>query len=814
MTILCAAVSSYALEVIADTVGFKKAGAFNAVELLRGEVSGVRVSATDGNPAGLMNVNIRGINSLRSDNQPLWIVDGTIVSMDQNDNLDAFWQYGESSYTPALNPLAFLSPSDIESIEVLKDLSSAAIYGAKGANGVIIIHTRKGSTIPRDIRWNSNVAITADANGLKLAPSFEHNHYLSVSGSEKGSQYNVSGSFRNKNGVLPCSGSNFGSLKANFGTQANPYLWFGLNALMSAGGTESPSAVAYFGRPSMTLSLRNPDLSPSTSYEDWQTDYVDHASDYRGLVSTYIQINFLKSFHFKVDAGVDFQHNKRTLYYGLKTDFGAMSESNVYGGAASLLASTMLGYSSSAELSFDRFFASNHHVRGMVTADLSGNRNLFNTMNRLDFTTQVLRENSISIGASPRYPYIYKRIWFQYGGYGTLSYDYKQIAGVNAVYRVDCVPKYMGAENNIYPAAEAYLDIHNVFFKDFQTISLLKLNGGYGESGRFKYVPYELFGNYLTGEWFEPSSDTKAFFDGLCKNHAKEWHATIETGFFGERLKAAVTYFDKTADDAFVTYQLGHPETEGATRWIWDGCEHVFERKATIRNHGYELDLSADIVKAGCFRWTVDANLTYMANYIETMDLQDFRGMKVGDNSYYNCNTNALPLGCLMGYMVDADGKIMDQTGDGRCRESDMTLLGTTIPKVYGGLTTNVFAGRFSFQATLDWAAGHKIGNMNNYLSDAVRGDTGAYTLTGEMAERGDFLRLGVIGLKYDIPTGVKWIKDIAVGASCYNAAMFTKYSGWNPDVNCFGTSPLSNGLDYGSYPFCRTFILSLSAKF
>ena len=132
---------------VVDSSGFVSSAATNAVELLRGRVSGV------------MNIHIRCLNSLRSDNQPLYIVDGAMVSSELNDNVDAFWQYGELNYTVPLNPLSFLAPSEIESIEVIKDASATALYGSRGANGVVIINTRKSSSPNKNFSFSANAGV-------------------------------------------------------------------------------------------------------------------------------------------------------------------------------------------------------------------------------------------------------------------------------------------------------------------------------------------------------------------------------------------------------------------------------------------------------------------------------------------------------------------------------------------------------------------------------------------------------------------------------------------------------------------------------
>ena len=212
----------------------------NVSELLRGQISGVHVGAIDNNPNGALNVNIRGLNSLRTDNQPLWIVDGVMLSSDLNQNLDAFWQYGERSYTAPLNPLAFLAVEEIESIRVLKNASATALYGSKGANGVVIITTKTGKEGSKDIDWSSNLRLNTNAS-FRSAPTFSHNHHLSLNGGGNKTNYKVAADFRNISGVTPRNTSNYGMLNARFDTHANNVVWFGLNANLSIGKTSNPT---------------------------------------------------------------------------------------------------------------------------------------------------------------------------------------------------------------------------------------------------------------------------------------------------------------------------------------------------------------------------------------------------------------------------------------------------------------------------------------------------------------------------------------------------------------------------------------------
>lgn len=809
------ALSASAGVIITDTLGIRTAASDNVAELLRGQVAGVRVSSIDGNPVGGVNVNIRGVNSLRTDNQPLWIIDGAMVSTDLNENLDAFWQYGERSYTAPLNPLAFLNANEIESIEVLKDISATTIYGERGANGVIIVKTRMPSSGERNFLFSTNAGISTDACGLGLKPSFSHNHYLGVNGTAANTSYNISGTFRVTDGIMTRNSSTYGSVKANFETRANNVLWFGLNAVISAGKSSSPSGVAYLGRPSATLALRDASLSPGTSASEWADDYDDDTEDYRSLISTYIRFNFSPSLYAKVSGGMDYQHNKRIIWYGRGTEFGACSSENQYGGAAGVLVSQLLGYNTAAELTLNRFFASRHHIKATLSAEYLGNMNKFNTLNGINFVSHKLRGKGLETGAYETRLHKFFRNYSHFGGYAAAAYDYDGIFGISAAYRTDWSPKYLDREINSYPSVEAFLDIRKAFFSNSGLVSSLKAEAGYGESGREEYVPYELFENYLSGGWFVPEPGTSTFYDGLDKLRTKEFHIGFRSGILGDRFTLGISWFDRATDDIFRMYRLGNaPEEEKKTVWQWGGCEMVFDRVSCVTNNGYEFETSLGIIRSRDWKWDVRANVTYSGNRVTSSNSNDFYGRKVGSGIFCTCNSPGAPVSTLFGYQTGADGKIEDLTGDGRINEADLVTFGNTIPRVYGGLQSTLSFKNLTMELLLDGAAGHKVANLNSLVKEGVKGPDGVIVLTSNFVEKGDYLRVSQIGFRYRVPLESKTIKALDLRASIHNPITFSAYKGWNPDTNCFGVSTLANGLDYGSYPVSRMFLIGASLKF
>lgn len=196
---------------------------------LQGAVAGLNVTSNSGQPGATSTVRIRGGNSITGGNEPLYVIDGFIVYNDASST-----KTGASGSDAALDPLAFLNSADIESIEVLKDVSATAIYGTRGANGVIIITTKKGSHGRNNISYsgtfgwstaakkldllnaeqfadaynelNPQTPITSGADydwqseALRTASSQEHQ--LSVVGGDERSRYAISGSYKNQEGIV------------------------------------------------------------------------------------------------------------------------------------------------------------------------------------------------------------------------------------------------------------------------------------------------------------------------------------------------------------------------------------------------------------------------------------------------------------------------------------------------------------------------------------------------------------------------------------------------------------------------------------
>lgn len=756
--------------------------ATSPAELIQGTISGVRVSSVDGNPDGLKNVNIRGINTFRGDSQPVWIVDGVILGSDIVRNLDGFWQFDEESYTAPLNNIPFLNPSEIESIEVLKDVSASALYGAMGANGVILVTTKRAKETDPLVYLNSNW-------GIRNA-SLTTTNSFGVSKLADKTSYRFTGYYRHNGAMVDNSGSNQFTLTASLESRANPYIWFGINTIASLGMIASPGTTAYFGNPSTMLLKRFPEFFTEDTADGWKKDFDDDSKDYRTVTSAFLTLNFTPALRLHTTVGVDFQDNRRAIWYGNGTSFGAASN-----GAASNISSVLLNYNVRSELSWKHYFTEDHLLNLSAVAEILGNSNKFNTMNGKDFFNHDLRAKGIQAAASHPQIHRFAHNWFRHAYYLRASYAWKDIVGIDGFFRTDFTPKYRDDKPSYYPGANAWFA-----WKWF------RLTAGWGISGREYYVPYELTSSWLRSDYPEVETGAESFFSSMNTLTSQEYNVGLEAKFWKDRIRIAGKFYNKSTLDAFNMYCFG---IKGQILWSDSDRTDVLERSGSLRNRGLEFDADALVVNLPKHKLNLFATASFNVNQITEIDRKDMRGLNVGSGSYVNLNVIGHQVGEVFGYKTDTEGNFIDITADGKVTEVDRVILGNVIPEFTGSLGATYSFDRLSVSMLWDGAAGYDLINMNRMLKD------GATEVSADYVEKADFLRLARLSVGYDFKLPQKsFIKQLSLNLSAANLLTLSGYSGWNPDVNSFGLTVLSGGIDYGSYPQVRTVVLGVSAKF
>ena len=769
--------SAMAGDVVKDDLGTHASAAKTVESLLHGQVAGARVWSMDSSPMSAQGVSIRGVNSIRGNSQPVYVVDGTVLNSSNVRNINPLWQYGDAAFAAPVSVLSFMTPDDIESIEVIKNASAAALYGSKGANGVVIINTRRLEQEKMKTVWDSDVDVSVPVLKGFSTPSVSHNHRIMLGSMKDRTGYTLSAYFRDDKYLLPSTGSMKGGLRTTFETRANSVVWFGMNSHLAIGQTSQAAATAWYGSESLTVNMRK----EGADVQGWVDDYDDNALDCRAVNSMWLRLNLFKGFSFKFDLGTDYEYQTRNFWWGNGTTLGLANN-----GVAAILRTSTFAYNGSGVIDYTAYIAGEHMLKVSAGAQVLGNWDVFNTLNGTDFYNHSLRSKGLNIAASRALLHKYDKKYFTLGMFGNITYDWNDKVGADIAYRTDFNPEY--GTWDMYPSGSAYVDLGNILLPDDEVLSTLRFEGGYGETGREDYVPYDFLGSYTAGPYEKVDKSVAVFYDGRSYLHTKEWNVSLSLGLFDDRLTFEGGYYDRSTADRLSFYRFGEVP-EGDIWWHFTDRTELASQESVIANSGVEVTLGAVPVRTKDWNWSININGAYNINRVASLAVADEGGMSIGREVIATRNIENYPVSSI----VDYKGNV----------------LGNPTPKYHGALGTVLRWRDLSLDILADGAADFDILNLNRMMVD------NRLSVKEKYVEKGDFLRLARVSLAYDIPVkNVSWMESFQIRMSACNLAVLTSYSGWTPDVNSFAINNYRLGVDSGSYQAARTFVLGFNIKF
>lgn len=750
---------------VADTLGSDCIGLVSAPSLMEGKVSGVRVLSSDGSLNGQHLVYIRGLNSIHSDSQPLFVVDGTVLNQGTL-NPNAFYQtgglnstgdqlpdYSGRSYTSPLDMMSWLDLYDIESVEVLKDISETAKYGLRGANGVVIINTKRGHKTNGAINLRTGFGVMDSyRSGDVFKTGFMHNHHASICGtSDGGINYNASLFYRQSDGPVIGNSLSNGGLALNLETKTNKIFWFGLNARFGVGSGSYPSATSYIGSPTLMTAVRKPYEFTDDTVKGWLSDHDDNSKNYRTVGSAYVIVNFLPSLSMTLTGGIDYSNNKRYIWYGNGTSFG-----KDFNGAASILNNAALDLNARLSLDYNRYFSSVHHLQVSVSGEALMSEIKNNSMNGTDFSFHQLRAKGLSASNSRNSIRKIHQTSQYYSVLGIVKYDFAEYAGLSALLNTEWNKRFDTAPD-FFPAANAFVNLKEIFLHNAGTISELKLNAGWGCAGADKVLPY-IYANERKPLNLEVPSGAEDYFYCLNRAISREWNAGVSVGFVN-RVNLSLKYYDKSSEESFYVYDFSRL-VEG----MYDEASYgtlKYDKPAQISNKGVELDIQANLIDRSSLKWNVYANTAFNKSKM----------------------TGITETGAL-------------------------SYLDRTVPKFLSGLGTTLEVADFTIQARLSSAAGYYLLDANNHIGKEFTGFSDADL------KKADYLKLDNLSVGYRIPLNLKWIDTAIVHLTGKNLFYVSGYDGCNPNVNCYAYDASMYGVDYGAYPVTRSVIIGLNLTF
>ncbi len=740
---------------------FNKGIMTNPDQLIQGKTPGVMVINNTGQPGGSVTVRIRGNSSIRASNNPLFVLDG--VPMSGNSPLPE----GRGGFSSDRgNPLTYLNPGDIASMDILKDASATAIYGSRGANGVVIITTKKGKAGPPVLSVGASAGISnmreypdvLDAARFREALNFytpseaanadfgsdvdafkaitrnavTQNYYADVAGGTEHGKYRLSGGYLNQNGII--TGSQLKKYTANFTgnfrflesrrlgldfslflTQTNNQ-YAPINAMVGSEGNLISQALQW--NPTRPLRDENGNLTFINTSTRNPLATIDAFKD-RSVTNTMV-VNLAPYYKITDDLEYKFIYsvmrqtgNREGIYRaGIIDPANGLNDEQAFisnNGETNQQMTHTLSYNKQVNDDWNI-----NAVAGYEYLDYNFNNNItfgrgFNFVgldyfDYMQYSTPATREI-----ASYRSPTNQLQSLFVRGGFNYLNrYLFTATA------RRDGSTKF-GANNKyaIFPSlAVAWNIAEEAFLKGNNNISQLKLRLGWGKTGNQEFPS----GASLNRLVFGNRSISQANYG----NPDLKWEtsATINAGIdfsiLNNRLYGSIDYFNKKTTDALFEQTLAQPAPAGR---VWVNLD------GEIVNKGVEIALTGTVVKTQDWTWDLTGNVTFLKNsvsglvgYYETGALrgQGFSGV-LGQRM-----VNGQPLNVW--YLAIHEG-IDPQTGMSMYRGADGSISSANDPainKFYNnspnpttllGISTNVTYKKFSLGANMNGAMGHYLFN-------------------------------------------------------------------------------------------------------
>lgn len=665
-------------------------------QVLQGRAAGVQIQANSGTPGANTSIRIRGISSLNSTNQPIFVIDGVVVepqSTDTNDPLSSN------------NPLASINPSDIVSMDVLKDASATAIYGARAANGVIMITTRRGkageATITYDgyVGWQEmakkldmmnlreyaihhNARSEADiveASDAFVNPSALGNgtdwqdalfrsalmtsHNLSVTGGSDKATYSISAGYLNQEGIA--IGSGFKRLTLRGNTDAQVKKW--LKASLSFSLTDSKQEVGADNNIIMNALQQQPSVAVRNA--DGSFDGPDDVyMPVNAVALAQMRENYNKKMNFRVNGSLE-----ATLYKGLtfKTELSADYNLNKFYyyepdyTFGKLTSDTRTGKWTKTDtkywswrniLTYQNTFAEKHAVNVMLGQEMSQSHWENQVSTATGFLTNSTHDPSAGdITASTGNGTQNDNSIFSYFGRAFYSYDDRYL--VTATLRRDGSSRFAkGNRWGWFPSAALAWRVSNEKFmaKTSNVISNLKLRLGWGSTGNQNVSDWA----YMAMLSSKSTPWGTGVLNGNTPNPDLKWETTtswnvgFDLSLFRNRIEFIFDWYYKKTDDLLL--QLPLPAYIGS--YGQGAASNPWGNVGSMSNQGVEMTLNTVNIDTGDFQWRSSFTFSLNRNKVISLDTESAsidKTFQIGSDVLTVTRTvEGKPVGQLYGYKV------------------------------------------------------------------------------------------------------------------------------------------------------------------
>ena len=763
-----------------DRVGFQSVD-----QMLQGKAPGVYMSNSSGALGGANLLTIRGISSIMGDNNPLYVIDGVPVYSTDRDanNMDVSGgaipgiamggthtgggtlKYDhELKYSFERNPLATLNPDDIESIEILKDAFATAIYGSRGAAGVILITTKKGSRDRSQVNVGYTVSIDRPMGKLDLLtgdeysdvytayyktgfPKFANTDWIdavtrtavshgvnaSVSGGQGKTTYFVSLSYDNNQSYVINNDMQRYAARMNLNTSINKYLDMGLNMSLTKLNNNALTASNVYA-----MALKK---APNIPVYDEKTGdyYYGYAPNAKGDPEAYnpvaIAYNNDESLEDTRVVGNGYVEYRPTSWISLRSELGTdlynsftnirkpelpETLSGVIGNQASESTSLKYKIVVNNTLNINKVFGQ-HFLQGVLGQSYEYSQERYNSVTGSDFFSPEL--NGVGAAQTKRVTGAYMRQYALFSAFARLNYQWKYRYMAGVTYRLDGSSRYN--RNHRYLSTPSFslgwrMSEENFIKDNLKWVDQLKIRGSVGISskdGNNSYYGAQAVYNLNTLTTYGGHNYLQMSQPG---NENLDWERTItydaglDVELFKGRVQMTFDYFYKKTTNMLFSSDLP----------LYTGYMKENQNIADMMNQGIDFQLITTNIQNNDFQWQTILNLSRSTNKILKLN---FEGNQLDQaNSSYKYYAEGEPV--AQWYLHDwvgvdpmtgdplwryADGSIskIPPASDFARSDNNKFVCGTAMPDVYGSLTNTLMYKDFELNFMFTFALGSRMMN-------------------------------------------------------------------------------------------------------
>ena len=620
--------------------------ATNAAQALQGRVAGVLMTQTSSQPGAEMQIRIRGQRSLSASNDPLIVLDGI----------------------PFMGQLSDINPADIKSMDILKDASATAIYGSRGANGVIIITTVKGNQgAPAKVSYNGYVNFkpvfndypmmdgptyakfrkyagkyqnslyeddntNTDWQDLYYQTGISHSHDVSVAGGTNGGSYSFGAGYYHDESPVPTQAYDRVSVRGNFDQKVGDWFRFGLSTNTSYRKTQgisgmynvlamSPLASPYDENGNIRRYISLPADDQVVITKDVVESYKDIWLNENKGIGTYntlfgeVKCPWIEGLSYRINVGLNFRSSKGGNFTG--TGVNNKDENAVNGGGIS--ENQTRNWAVENIITYDRTFAEKHNINivGMYSAEQTTYESTGANAQNIpaDFFLYYALDKAIGEVNLNNYNYWQSGL-MSWMGRVMYSYDNKYMASVAV--RSDASSRLAkGHQWHTYPAVSAGWNIaRESFMEPITWVDNLKLRVGYGETSNQSISPYSTLGGLAVRNYNFGGTYLAGYYVNALPNpelgweYSKTWNVGLDFSLFSGRLYGSFEYYIQKTNDILLDVSL--PSTSGVSSFTGN--------IGKTENKGWEFTLNGIILdnKNG-WHWEAGINLYQNRNKLTAL---------------------------------------------------------------------------------------------------------------------------------------------------------------------------------------------------